>query len=280
MKYTALFLSLACLLPAEEIRLRFQAKVGAEDLSCGKSYKAVGTTQSTITPRDFRFYIHDVRLLAEDGQEVPLKLRQDEKWQLDNLALLDFEDATGACGNGTPDKNDLVIGDVPAGHRFTGVKFILGVPFEKNHTDPSAAPAPLNLTALSWVWNAGRKFARLDFSSTGAPRGYAIHLGSTACTPSENKNAAPNTCANPNLAVVELRGFNPAKDAIVADLGALLADSNVDAAGKMMSGCMSGTQTPACGPLFLHLGLNFPNQERKPQDFFRSSSALVTKAAR
>ncbi|MEJ1937510.1 MbnP family protein, partial [Nostoc sp. NIES-2111] len=132
----------------------------------------------------------------------------------------------------------------------------------------------------SWVWNAGRKFARLDFSSTGAPRGYAIHLGSTGCTPSENKNAAPTSCSAPNLATVDLRNFQPGKDVVLADLGALLADSNVDAAGKMMSGCMSGPQTPACAPLFLHLGLAFPGQTPKPQDFFRSSSTLVTQAAR
>ena len=53
-------------------------------------------------------------------------------------------------------------------------------------------------------------------------------------------------------------------------IAALLQDSDVDKAGKMMSGCMSGPSTPACAPLFSNLGLPFPNQPTKPQTFFRS----------
>jgi len=47
---------------------------------------------------------------------------------LDDLALLDFEDGTGGCVNGTPDVNDRVAGTVPEGH-YTGLRFTLGVPF-------------------------------------------------------------------------------------------------------------------------------------------------------
>ena len=81
---------------------------------------------------------------------------------MDDTALLDFENATGGCVNGTPDVNDRVTGTAPAGH-YTGLRFTLGVPFNKNHTDLTTQPSPLNLTALAWVWNAGRKFARLRF---------------------------------------------------------------------------------------------------------------------
>jgi uncharacterized repeat protein (TIGR04052 family) len=252
----------------QAVAIRFQAVVAGAPLECGKSYPGVGTTKSTVTPRDFRFYVHNVRVVNASGQEVPVELKQDEKWQLDNVALLDFENATGACANGTPDVNDRVIGTVPAGN-YVGLRFTMGVPFEKNHTDLTKMPSPLNLTALAWVWNAGRKFARLDFSSTGVPRGYAVHLGSTGCLPDDTKSTIPTSCSEPNRVEVRLEGFNPSKDAVVADLAALLQDSNVDQGGKMMSGCMSGPSTAACGPLFSNLGLPFPNQSVKPQAFFR-----------
>ena len=165
----------------QQVAVRFQAMVGSEKFACGKTYTGIGTTKSTLSPRDFRFYVHNVALIDDSGKSVPLQLAQDGKWQLDDVALLDFEDATGGCANGTPETNDHVVGTVPAGH-YMGLRFTLGVPFNKNHTDLTTMPPPLNLTALSWVWNAGRKFARLDFASTGMPRGFAIHLGSTGCT--------------------------------------------------------------------------------------------------
>lgn len=272
---------IACMsMPAQTqpVAISFQAVVGAETLACGKSYPNIGTTKSTITPRDFRFYVHNVRLVDAAGNSTPVELKQDDKWQLDDVALLDFEDGTGSCGNGTPETNSKVIGTAPAG-RYTGLRFTLGVPFQKNHTDLTRMPPPLNLTALAWVWNAGRKFARLDFSSTGVPRGYAIHLGSTGCMPNDSKSTVPTSCSEPNRLEVEIASFDPEKDTVVADLAAILAGSNVDQGNRMMSGCMSGPTTPACAPLFANLGLPFPNQETKPQRFFRKSSPAPLAAA-
>ncbi len=268
----------ACALAQQPVSIQFKAVVGGDDLTCGKTYPGIGTSKSTITPRDFRFYVHNVRLVDAAGKETPVELKQDEKWQLDNVALLDFEDAKGSCANGTPDLNSFVSGTIPKGD-YTGLRFTLGVPFEKNHTDLTKMSSPLNLTALAWVWNAGRKFARLDFSSTGAPRGYAIHLGSTGCTPNETKTTVPTQCANPNRVEVSFENFDLGKDVVIADLASLLEDSDVDQTGKMMSGCMSGPGTPACAPLFSHLGLPFPNQEVKKQTFFRTGPSMVTRAA-
>ncbi len=173
--------------PAQPVAIRFQGAVGAEDFACGHSYTGIGLTKTTIRPIDFRFYIHDIRVFAENGNPVPVELTPDDKWQFDDLALIDFEDATGACGNGTPETNTVVRGTLPAGHRYSGLQFTVGVPFEKNHTDLTAMPSPLNLTALAWVWNAGRKFMRVEVASTGKPRGYELHLGSTGCTPSQTE---------------------------------------------------------------------------------------------
>ena len=237
----------------EAVSIRFRAMVGSEELACGLKYPGIGTTKSTITPRDFRFYVHNIRLIDEAGSEVPVELTQDGKWQLDNVALLDFEDATGACQNGTPETNRAVLGTVPGGARYRGLRFTLGVQVEKNHTDLMSMPSPLNLTALAWVWNAGRKFARLDFSSTGAPRGYLIHLGSTGCTPAK--------CISPNRPEIEIAGFDPAKDEVIADLAALLKDSNVDTA----PGCMSDPDAASCRSILANFGLG----GTQPQSFFR-----------
>lgn len=266
----------------QKIAVRFQAMVGSQKFACGQTFHGIGATASQISPRDFRFYVHNVRLVDAAGHAVPLQLEQEGKWQLDDVALLDFEDATGGCGNGTPDTNDQVVGTAPAGV-YTGLQFTMGVPFNKNHTDLTSMPSPLNLTALAWAWNVGRKFARLDFSSQGLPRGFALHLGSTGCTPNLTSNTVPTTCAQPNRPEIELTRFDAGKDVVIADLAALLADSNVDQnTPNTASGCMSAQDDPDCGPIFANLGLPFPGVEKKTQTFFRAEplGGTVTKASR
>jgi uncharacterized repeat protein (TIGR04052 family) len=257
----------------QKVTVRFQGMVGAEKFACGRTYSGIGTTSSKLSPRDFRFYIQDLALVDDTGKPVPVQLDQDGKWQLDDLALLDFENGAGGCVNGTPDINDRITGTVPEG-RYSGLRFTLGVPFNKNHTDLTVQPPPLNLTALAWVWNAGRKFARLDFSSTGMPRGYAIHLGSTGCTPSDVKTAPPAQCSSPNRAQIELAGFDSRTDVVFADLGALLKDSNIDTnREKTAAGCMSDPQDADCAPIFSHLGLPFAGNPAGKQSFFRKGTA-------
>jgi len=87
------------------VTIRFQAQVGEEAFACGRQYEGIGVTKSKISGRDFRLYVSNVRLLGTTGKETPVELDQDGKWQLDNLALLDFEDGTGRCSNGTPEMN-------------------------------------------------------------------------------------------------------------------------------------------------------------------------------
>ena len=259
----------------QQVAVRFQAVVGTERLACGKTYTGVGTTKSTLSPRDFRFYVHNVSLIDDSGKAVPVQLAQDGKWQLDDVALLDFEDATGGCVNGTPDTNDRVVGTVPAGH-YTGLRFTLGVPFRQNHTDLTTMPSPLNLTALAWVWNAGRKFARLDFASTGMPRGFAIHLGSTGCTPNNVKTAPPVQCSEPNRAEVEFSAFDGQSDVVLADLAALLRDTNIDTnQEKTAAGCMSSPEDSDCAGIFANLGLRFAGKPAGKQSFFRRAASAA-----
>jgi len=266
----------------QNVSIRFQAVVGDKKLACGQSYEGIGITHSRITPRDFRFYVHNIRMIDDNGKSTAVELDQDGKWQLDDVALLDFEDATAGCVNGTPEMNDHVSGHVRAG-RYVGLQFTLGVPFNKNHTELTSQPPPLNLTALSWVWNAGRKFARLDFSSTGMPRGYSIHLGSTGCTPNQTKITVPTQCSEPNRPEVQFAAFDVSQDVVLADLAALLKDSNVDInQPNTAAGCMSGPEDSDCAGIFANLGLPFGGKPAGPQTFFRrqAGSSISSGVAR
>ena len=148
----------------KEIAIDFEAWVGDEEFVCGESYEGIGVNESTITPSDFRFYVSDVALIDEDGNAVPLELEQDGKWQYQNTVLLDFEDGTNACDNGTTDINTTVIGTVPKGD-YQGIQFTMGVPQELNHEDAAIAPSPLNLTSMWWNWQGGYKFLRVDLET-------------------------------------------------------------------------------------------------------------------
>ncbi|MEO0521163.1 MAG: MbnP family copper-binding protein [Cyanobacteria bacterium P01_A01_bin.116] len=145
---------------SQRVSIQFEGAVGSEPFACGETYR-VGTEDSAITPLDFRLYVSEVALIDAAGNTVPVVLEQDGLWQHQNVALLDFEDKTGSCANGTPETRAEVVGAVPAGD-YSGLKFTLGVPFALNHIDSTLAPSPLNLTSLWWNWNFGYKFARVD----------------------------------------------------------------------------------------------------------------------
>ncbi len=253
---------------SNEIILRFKGMVGDKAFSCGESYDGIGTTNSKITPTDFRLYVHNVRLIDANGNETPVKLEQDGKWQFENIALLDFENGSGPCANGTADTHNFIKGTAPAGN-YTGVKFIVGVPFERNHADPAKAPSPLNLTQLFWVWNAGYKFARIEMKTTGLPKGWMLHLGSTGCEPGGTMQTIPTNCKFGNRAEITLSNFNVNTDTVKADLKNLFDGANVDVnQPKTPSGCMSGTGDSDCAPLFANLGLAFVGKESAGQKFF------------
>ena len=71
-------LSIPCWSQTQPVTIRFKAVVGAEDFACGRSYHGIGVTKSTIKPKDFRFYVHNVRLLDEKGREVPVQQQAEE----------------------------------------------------------------------------------------------------------------------------------------------------------------------------------------------------------
>ncbi len=248
------------------VEVRFEAVVGAMPFSCGSAFAGVGMGSSAWTPLDFRFYVHDVQLVPESGAPVPVTLEQDGTWQHRNVALLDFENASGTCVNGTMLTNDRVRGRVaaPAGTRWTGLRFKLGVPQDLNHQNPAAAPSPLNLSTLFWAWQSGYKFVRIDGRS-GA-NAVNIHIGSTGCT--GNAMMGTVTCTEPNRPEVTLTGFDPTRNAVVADLARLVATTDVSRDMGGAPGCMSGLTDPECRTILPTLGIPMGGAPA-PQTFFR-----------
>jgi uncharacterized repeat protein (TIGR04052 family) len=254
----------------QTVRLRFAAVVGDRPVACGQTYEGIGTSKSAIIFVDFRMYISRARLVKADGSEQPVKLTQDGLWQLDDVALLDFENGSGACVSGTQPTRDFIEGRVPAGS-YVGVRFDMGLPFDKNHREPTLQPSPLNLTRMFWSWNAGYKFIRMDIRSTGQPKGWMVHLGSTGCTPNESVTKPPVSCGQPNVAKIDLKAFDVAKDLVELDVKRMLALSDVDTnTPATAAGCMGAPNDPDCSPILRQFGLQLAPGAASPQTVFRA----------
>ena len=169
-----------------------------------------------------------MRLINSAGMEVPATLTQDNTWQVQNVALLDFEDATGLCSNGTAAVNNKIVGTVPTG-TYRGIVFKLGVPFALNHTDVATAPAPLNLSSMFWGWNPGRIFLSLMTSAeTGASTSFesVLHVGSTGCM-GDAQAGGVTGCAKPNRPEYRFVDYRFGRSIAVADVKEVLQNSNL-----------------------------------------------------
>jgi uncharacterized repeat protein (TIGR04052 family) len=271
--FQALVLPLATAQENQPVRLRFAGAVNGTPFECGKNYSNIGTTKSTITPSDFRFFVSAVELLTQEGKAVPLALDQDGVWQHKNVALVDLENGSGPCSNGTKALHAEVSGSAPRAS-YSGVRFTMGVPFELNHGDPTIAPSPLNITAMFWNWQGGYKFLKADMNSTGLSAkpamhkaasnhdsgeasGFSVHLGSTLCA-AASRTESPSACKNPNRVSVTFNKFDLGKNVIVADLGAILRSANVDHNTPNTSpGCMSFPKDADCPAVMGALGLAY-----------------------
>ncbi len=280
---TAVMGALPATAETQPVIIQFAAKVGKQPFACGSNYR-LGKPATSQTLSDFRFYVSEVALIDDKGKAVPLTLEQDGKWQYQNVALLDFENKTGACANGTTEMHDRIVGTIPKGN-YTGLKFTLGVPPRLNHEDSTLAPSPLNLTGLWWNWQFGYKFARIDLQSPTmalidsrqkhqghgdeASSGFPIHLGSVGCQGGAISEK-PTRCTFPNRATIVLTRFNPAKNLVVADLAQLTATTNLNQnQSKTAPGCMSERDDRDCDGIMAALGLPLRNKPAVTQSFFR-----------
>jgi uncharacterized repeat protein (TIGR04052 family) len=236
------------------VELRFAAKVGDAPFDCNTTYSGLGQSEdATAHFTDLRFYVSDVVLIDGDGQEVPAPLVADGLWQLPEVALVDFEDGSGFCVNGTAPMNAVVRTSAPEGD-WRGVRFTLGVPFAVNHGDTATAPSPLDLTGLFWNWNAGYKFIRVD-AQIGGTRGFNLHLGSIGCA-MDMTTGTVRACERPNRPSITLSDFDPATDVITLDVAAFYAGVDLSAEQGGAPGCMSAPDDPECRPIFEALGLS------------------------
>lgn len=259
----------------QPVRLSFAGYVNGEPFVCGRSYDKVGSAASRITPTDFRFYVSDVALLDAAGHATPLTLDQDGAWQYRNVALIDLEDGSGPCRNGTAAAHPQLTGHVPPGH-YQGVRFTVGLPMALNHADVTQAPPPLNLTAMFWNWQAGYKFFKFDASvaqpasaSNSRSAGFPVHVGSTQCS-AESPTSPATHCRNGNRVAISLSPFDPARHTIEVDIGRLLAHTDLSRnTPGTAAGCMSAPDDPECNPLLREYGLPFAGQPALPQQLFR-----------
>lgn len=243
----------------EPVTFQFAPQVGSAAFACGASYDDVGSNGDSVQAQDFRFFVHDIRLISADQTEVAVEIDDRAPFQARGTALLDFEDATGGCVAGDAAMNTQVTAHAPPGD-YVGVSFRIGVPESQNHADPAVQPAPLAAGSMTWGWLSGYKFLRAEL---GAEAGASmLHLGSAACA--GDPAAGSVSCSRPNRADVRLAAFDAASDVIVADIGALFAGADLSSATLCHS---SGA---ACQPFFDSLGVDLTTGASTPgQTVFR-----------
>lgn len=226
--------------------IEFAAEFSGEPLTCDALAGAPAMT-------DLRLFIHDIGLQKADGTWQRLQLAVDGNWQQADLAMLDMEDGRGECPNGTADTNTVVTGTLPNGD-YQGLRFVLGVPFDRNHADPLAALGPLDDSAMHWHWRSGYKFLRAGLVTE--TDGFWIHLGSTGC---EGTVGNITGCLQPNRVHVELADFVPGEDTVVFDFSALLQGTDLDDGDA--SDCSSAPSEASCRAPFAAFGLSFGTKQ-------------------
>ncbi len=246
---------------AEPIELRFAARVGDAPFACNERFSNFGAANASIQPADFRAYVHNVRVVADNGEEFAVTL-DDNDFQNSGVALLDFEDGTGACDTGSPAVHTSTTGEVPDGLAVKAVRFTLGVPEALNHLDALVAEPPFNIPSLWWSWAGGYKFIKADVLVGDDEQAAYFHHGSTTCT---GNPADGFSCAYAHLVDIEV-ALDPSTQAIAIDLGAMYA--SVDVAAELVAGdergCMSFANDPDCRGMMASVGVPFTEADAPP----------------
>ena len=264
----------------QPVSIAFAAKAGQADVRCGSPIAALGTGATAAELRDLRFYVSEIALVTDQDVAVPVALTP-SNWQTDTVSLIDLEDATGACAEaGTALTHATIDGAVAPG-TYTGIRFTIGLPPALNHSDYAVAAAPLDVQAMAWSWQAGRKFLQIEVDPIGglarpspaAPgKSFYTHLGSTGCL-GNPVSGETVTCARSNRMAFHAHDFDQASQRIVIDLATLLANSNLAADGGGAPGCMSGGTDPECAPIFSALKIDLdsgqPIDDGHGQTLFR-----------
>ena len=192
---------------------------------------------SELADYSVRFYISELAMIDAEGRTAPVTLDANP-WQNEVAALV-------ALGGRT--ENPTVSGRVPGGD-YKAVRFLLGIPFDRNHGNPLAASAPLSVPSMFWTWQSGYKFVRIDIAND-----FSFHLGSTGCVSASAVRPPAEPCRQPNAARIRLASDTPATGTIVLDLDALLAHIDTGAEANCME---AYADRDACRGLLANLGLD------------------------
>lgn len=270
------------------VAISFSAVDGAgTPFECGKTGLHINSLTDAL-PGDLRFYVHDVQL-EKDGRAIPVELEQDGAWQFENVALLDFEDASAECEfvifgkTKTAETNTTVRGLPAEAGPYTGVRFTLGVPVALNHTDVADAESPLSSIGMDHGKADGRQFLRFGFYSdtTGATgtNDHNLLMLRSVCGNVTAEGATPESadeCDKPNRRTYSLAvdgAFDPATHTVQLDVNALVAGysalgdtttddlssaGRIDCYGPLHAGDMGATSgAKRCGTFYGPLGLDY-----------------------
>ena len=265
------------------ISIQFKGRVGSHAYACDRTYPGQGSTRTDVTGRAFRFFVYDVRLIDAAGAETPFALESRLPTQSEELALLDFQDPEGTCGDGTPTNTRLTGTAAPGDYR--GVVFRIGVPEGPNHGDPAQASQPLRGSGMSWGWLQGYRFFIGELASLNQPDGAVpagdasvgdggdigdagqgdaepssgggahdfepglglLHIGSTGCLGSPARGIA---CNKSNRPEIRLSNFDHASNSIAVDLGAVFATTD------LATGLQCHGRGDFCASMFSALGVD------------------------
>jgi uncharacterized repeat protein (TIGR04052 family) len=238
----------ACAPPAQTVEIRFDVRFDGAPISCARS------SDRALT--DLRFYVHDVKLTTERGNAVTVSLATDGIWQNPAVALLDFEDGSGACENGSGPVNHTIRGTarIRQDDPIRALAFTIGVPETLNHANAVTAEPPLAYTIMHWHWKSGYKFMRAGVELDNDLAW--LHLGSAKCAGTIGDIRG---CAAANRPVVELDDFDPASDRVIVDVARLLGPSLLG--DGVHWSCESGPDEVHCRVVFAELGLDFDSGE-------------------
>jgi uncharacterized repeat protein (TIGR04052 family) len=241
----------------------FSAEFQGQPVRCGDSVKPPNAAPWSLT--DLRLFIHDLRLVRNDDTEVRFALTPDGHWQNKAVALLDFEDGTGDCLNGTQAQRMKVVGTAPRGE-YKALRFTVGVPFSHNHGDPVKATPPLSYTFMHWSWQSGYKFVRMGLQS--GDESTFLHLGSTQCQGTFT-NIEGCDLENRPTAEIPLRPDAPWR--VTLDVDQLTRNVLVQGTADDAPNCMSQVDNPRCNAWFDNMGLNLrTGAARWPSPIFKA----------
>ncbi|MGI9248613.1 MAG: MbnP family copper-binding protein [Woeseiaceae bacterium] len=235
-----MLLGCSCSEPYLGVKIPFVATWGDKPIDCD---------DNEITLSDLRLYVSEIELDDARGRKHTVVLHDNLQWQQPDLALIDLENGKGGCTNGTGETYAYLVGSVPPGD-YKGLRFTVGVPFDRNHADPLKADSPLDDPAMHWHWRSGYKFLRAGIKTE--TDGFWIHTGSAGC---EGTVRDIKGCRFPNRINVELAEFQPGRDSIAVNLKALSAGT--DLADGLPTDCSSGPPETACIAPFSALGIDF-----------------------